>query len=126
MSVITSVPSSTTISAASTGAPQVQQAPQKKPLVTEKPKVVEQPIQKQEAPVDSEHLKKMITQANTQMAGAGRQHLSFGYEERINRMYVQIKDNETGEVVREIPPRQLIEQMAKMSEMIGILLDRNA
>lgn len=75
--------------------------------------------------VDSKRLQEMVDRANKQLAGAGNQRLSFGYEERLNRLYVQIKDNATGEVVREIPPQKLIEQQAAMSEMIGIILDRN-
>ena len=98
-----------------------------------KPKAPAQPVESTAGPVtpevdnaaESERLQEMIDRANKQLAGAGNQRVSFGYEERLNRLYVQIKDNATGEVVREIPPRKLIEQQAAMSEMIGIILDRN-
>ena len=124
MNPINSISSSATTSGtAGATQPQVQQ---KKPLVLNEPRKIEQSVQKQEVPVDNENLKKLIARANTQMTAAGNQHLSFGYEERLNRLYVQIKDNATGEVVREIPPRKLIEQQAAMSEMIGMILDRNA
>ena len=127
MNAINSISSSATTSSSSgttvATQPQVQQ---KKPLILNEPKEVEQTVQKQETPVDNENLKKLIDQANTQMAAAGNQRLSFIYEERLNRLYVQIKDNATGEVVREVPPRKLIEQQAAMSEMIGMILDRNA
>jgi len=124
MNAINSISSSATTSGTAGAAqPQVQQ---EKPIVLKEPKKIEQPVQKQEVPVDNANLKKLIARANTQMTAAGNQHLSFGYEERSNRLYVQIKDNATGEVVREIPPRKLIEQMADMREMIGMILDRNA
>lgn len=115
--------SATTSGTAVATQPQVQQ---KKPPVLNKPKAAEPPEQKQEPAVNNEHLKKLIARANAQMTAAGNQHLSFGYEERSNRMYVQIKDNVSGEVIREIPSRKLIEQQADMSEMIGMILDRNA
>ncbi len=124
MNAINSISSSATTSG-TTGATQPQ-VEQKRTFVSNEPKEVKQAVQKQEVPVDNENLKKLIDRANTQMTAAGNQHLSFGYEERLNRLYVQIKDNATGEVVREIPPRKLIEQQAAMSEMIGMLLDRNA
>ena len=124
MNAINSISSSATTSG-TTGATQPQ-VEQKRTFVSNEPKAVEQAVQKQEVPVDNENLKKLIDRANTQMTAAGNQHLSFGYEERLNRLYVQIKDNATGEVVREIPPRKLIEQQADMSEMIGMILDRNA
>jgi flagellar protein FlaG len=124
MNAINSISSSATTSG-TTGATQPQ-VEQKRTVVSNEPKEVKQAVQKQEAPVDNENLKKLIDRANIQMTAAGHQHLSFGYEERLNRLYVQIKDNATGEVVREIPPRKLIEQQAAMSEMIGMILDRNA
>ncbi len=125
MSVINSI-SSTAVTPNATGSVQARIQP-KKAVAADKPKAVEQPEQqKQEPAVSHEHLKKLIARANTQMTAAGNQHLSFGYEERSNRMYVQIRDNASGEIVREIPSRKLIEQQADMSEMIGMILDRNA
>jgi flagellar protein FlaG len=102
------------------------QSQQKKPVGLNQPQEVKQTVQKQESSVDNENLKKLVDRANRQLAGAGNQRLSFGYEERLNRLYVQIRDSATGEIVREIPPRKLIEQQAAMSEMIGIIIDRNA
>ncbi len=125
MNAINGISSSATTSSGATGAEQLQ-VQQKKPLIINEQKEVKQAVQKQEASVDNENLKKLIARVNKQMAAAGNQRVSFGYEERLNRLYVQIKDNVSGEVVREIPPRKLIEQQAAMSEMIGIILDRNA
>lgn len=84
-------------------------------------------VEKQQpASIDSENIKKLVEQANARLTAAANERVSFSYEERLNRLYVQIKDNATGEVVREIPPRRLIESQAALSEMIGIILDRNA
>lgn len=80
----------------------------------------------QEAAMSKEEVKQLVEQANVQLAGASNQSVSFGYEERLNLLYVQIKDSATGEVIREIPSRELIEQKAAMSEMIGMIIDRNA
>jgi flagellar protein FlaG len=130
MSVVNSI-SSPAVTPGATGTVQAQIQPRKAIAAdmpkAAQPKAVEQPEQKKQEPaVSSEHLQKLIARANTQMAAAGNQHLSFGYEERSNRMYVQIRDNASGEVVREIPSSKLIEQQADMSEMIGMILDRNA
>ena len=118
MSVINSISSTTTTSTATEPQVQLPKLPQANRA--------ERVTQEMEAAVDHERLKELIERANRKLAGANNQRLSFGYEERLNRLYVQIKDNVTGEVVREIPPRKLIEQQAAMSEMIGIILDRNA
>ncbi|ATX82963.1 flagellar protein FlaG [Mariprofundus ferrinatatus] len=100
-------------------------AAQQKPLVVSNSKDLDKTVQKQDAPVDSEAVKEAVAQANARLTAASSERLSFGYEERLNRLYVQIKDNATGEVVREIPPKKLIEQQAAMSEMIGMILDKS-
>jgi len=122
MSVISSISPTTTTSTA------VESQAQPKIQLPKLPQagLAERVTQEMEAAVDHERMQEMVDRANRKLAGAGNQRLSFGYEERLNRLYVQIKDNATGEVVREIPPRKLIEQQAAMSEMIGIILDRNA
>lgn len=125
MSAINSISSSATTPHATGTLPQGKPKLQVPEAEHARPVAPDTEIATEEAAVDSEHLQQMIERANRQLAGAGNQRLSFGYEERLNRLYVQIKDNATGEVVREIPPRRLIEQQAAMSEMIGIILDRN-
>jgi len=120
MSVIAGISSSTTPAAVA------GTQPHSKPELQMPEKSQTEPVaQDAGTAVDHQRLQQMIERANRQLSGAGNQHLSFGYEERLNRLYVQIKDNATGEVVREIPPQKLIEQQAAMSEMIGIIIDRN-
>ena len=111
-----------------TGPIQTQARPviAKAPVVAEHSNDVKQAAQQQAAAVSKEDVKQLVDQANMQLAGTGIQSVSFGYEERLNLLYVQIKDNETGEVVREFPSRQAMEQKAAMSEMIGMIIDRNA
>ena len=125
MSIINStVPSTTTSGTA--GSVQVQA----RPMVAQPPVTrasgVALAAQPQQAEVSKEEVKQIVKEANMKLASVGGEHVSFGYEERLNLLYVQIKDNATGEVVREIPSRDVIEQKAAMSEMIGIILDRNA
>ena len=120
MSIINSISASATTSTAT------ETMPQSKPKLQMPEKSRAAPVARDaETQVDNQRLQQMIEQANRQLAGAGNQRLSFGYEERLNRLYVQIKDNATGEIVREIPPEKLIRQQAAVSEMIGIILDRN-
>jgi len=52
--------------------------------------------------------------------------LSFGYDEESDRVYVQVIDTDTGEVVRQIPPERMLEMLAQVREMIGLILDEKA
>jgi len=38
---------------------------------------------------------------------------------------VQVINNETQEVVREIPPQKILDMVAKMWELAGIIVDRH-
>ncbi len=68
-------------------------------------------------------LEKALQQANMEFAGSN-QKVSFIYEKRINQMFVQIVDKTTGEVVKEVPPKEFIEHKIAMHELIGVLLDK--
>ena len=52
--------------------------------------------------------------------------LRFAVHEDTGRTVVRIIDEETNEVVREVPPEELLDVAAKMEQMMGMLLDENA
>lgn len=43
-----------------------------------------------------------------------------------NRIVVRLVDTETGDVIRQVPPEQLLKAFYRMEEAIGILLDEKA
>lgn len=47
----------------------------------------------------------------------------FAYDETTKRISITIKDKETDEVIREVPPKETLEMVAKMWELAGILVD---
>jgi len=49
--------------------------------------------------------------------------LDFRVDEETNRVVVKVVDTTTDKVIKEIPPEQLLQLVAKMQEMIGILVD---
>lgn len=49
--------------------------------------------------------------------------LRFDVYEDTNRVYVQIIDENTREVIKQIPPEEMLELSAKIQEMVGIMLD---
>ena len=87
----------------------------------QKPAADSEPVEKK-APTEAE-LKKALQQANMEFAGSN-QKISFIYEKRINQMFVQIVDKSSGEVVKEVPPKEFIEHKVAMHEFIGLLLDK--
>ena len=53
---------------------------------------------------------------------------SIEYEKHdvFNTYIVKIVDRETREVIREIPPRKILDMVASMCEIAGVLLDKKA
>lgn len=64
-------------------------------------------------------LNKFIDDENTHVVY--EQHDKFK-----NTFIVKIVDNSTGQVIQEIPPKKLLDMVAKMCEMVGVLFDKKA
>lgn len=52
--------------------------------------------------------------------------LDFSVHGKTGRIQVSVTDKESGEVIREIPPEEVLNLMAKLDEMMGILYDEKA
>ena len=50
--------------------------------------------------------------------------LSFNYDERIDKVVVSVKEGDTDEVIRQIPPEQMVELAAKFKNQLrGLILN---
>ena len=47
----------------------------------------------------------------------------FSYHEETKRVSIKVIDEDTKEVIKEIPPEETLEMIAKMWELAGILVD---
>lgn len=74
---------------------------------------------------NSEYLRKAIERANKVIFGENR-HFEFKLHEESNEVIVRLVDNETGEVLREIPSEKLIEMVERIWELVGIIVDKKA
>lgn len=50
--------------------------------------------------------------------------LSFTYHKETEQLVVEVIDPESGKVVRQIPPEELLDLAVKLQEMIGLFLDK--
>jgi len=55
---------------------------------------------------------------------ASNSHLKFEFHEELQEYYVTLVDETTNEIVREIPPKKLLDMYAAMNEYLGILIDK--
>ncbi len=50
--------------------------------------------------------------------------LKFKLHEDLDRYYIEVVDQDTEKVVREIPSKELLDMYAKMTEFLGIFIDK--
>lgn len=48
----------------------------------------------------------------------------FKVHEGTNRTMVKVIDRETEEIIREIPPEEILDLVDKMNELVGLMMDR--
>ncbi|NLN41163.1 MAG: flagellar protein FlaG [Clostridiales bacterium] len=65
-----------------------------------------------------------IEKANATLKGVNTS-FKFSIHETTKEIVVQVINNETQEVIREIPPQKILDMVAKMWELAGIIVDRH-
>ncbi|HEY8889411.1 MAG TPA: flagellar protein FlaG [Clostridium sp.] len=53
-------------------------------------------------------------------------HLQYEKHDFFNQMIIKVVDNDTNQVIKEIPSRKILDVVAKMCEMAGVLVDKKA
>ncbi|MBV4445935.1 flagellar protein FlaG [Clostridium tyrobutyricum] len=68
-------------------------------------------------------LKDAVDHAN-KISDEMQTHLKFEIYGKFNDIVVQILDNDTNKVVREVPPKKLIDMVEKFCELSGFFMDK--
>jgi len=79
----------------------------------------QKPIPKAEA---SEALIKAL---NNDMETLHRVGLQFSVHEDTGQTVVRVVDKDSGKLIRQIPPQELLDLATKLEDMMGILFDKN-
>ncbi len=73
-----------------------------------------------QAEQQKEQIRKAVEQLNRNMKNSSA---IFGIHEETNRVTIKIIDKETKEVIKEYPPEETLDMIAKAWEIAGILVD---
>lgn len=74
-------------------------------------------------PVSERIVIEAIEKANRAIRGVYTQ-LEFSIHEKTGDIMVKVKNSESGEVIREIPPEKILDLVANIWEMLGIIVDK--
>lgn len=78
--------------------------------------------EKAEKSITEQELHKAVEETNRIIFG-DNEKFEFKIHERTGRFLVKLVDNETEETIREIPPEKILDLIANIWEMVGILVD---
>lgn len=78
--------------------------------------------EKNELPISEKVVIDAIEKANKAIMGANTK-FEFSIHEKTKEIMVKVVDSETHKVIREIPPEKILDMVAKMWEMAGIIVD---
>ncbi len=73
--------------------------------------------------ISNEKLKKIKDATNKVLAQLNIQ-LDFTFDKQLKKIIVKVINKETGEVIRQIPPEEMLKIAKRMEEMVGVLLDK--
>ncbi|WGG45223.1 flagellar protein FlaG [Rossellomorea sp. DA94] len=74
-------------------------------------------------PVTKEKMQDVVHGMN-EFLSASNSHLKFEFHDKLKEYYVTIVDDESQEVVREIPAKKILDMYAAMTEYVGLMVDK--
>ncbi len=74
----------------------------------------------------SEESVSLITQELNELMSKINCNLQFSYNKDVDVMSVKMVDKSTNEVIKELPPEEMIKNIRQAREWIGAFLDKNA
>lgn len=78
----------------------------------------ERALTKEQAGQMTEEINKFMERLNTD--------IHFTLHEKTEQLMLQVVDRKNGEVIKEIPSEEMLDMIAKISEYVGVLLDKKA
>lgn len=90
-----------------------------KPIKAEEKKGNEQQREREHAPSEAT-IDDAVKSANRRMEHT---RCEYSYHKKTNRVSIKVINDDTNEVIREIPPEKSLDMLQKMWEMAGILVD---
>lgn len=98
----------------------------------EQPKQEQTTVQQMNAKQEEERTSKEISKQKLEEIVKGMNEflqpshtsLKFNVHEDLKEYYIQLIDDRTKEIVREIPPKKLLDMYAAMMKFVGLIVDR--
>jgi len=84
----------------------------------------EENVKEEERDQDLSNLQDLVSDAQGNLNSMHDVDLQFSVHKLSGKMMVTVKDASTGDVIREIPPSEILDIAARLEEMVGLLFDQ--
>lgn len=71
-----------------------------------------------------ENIDNLVDTLNSAAKSVNRR-ISFVFNEKVNRVIMKVEDTNTNEVIREIPPKEMVRLLERFHELIGMFVDES-
>jgi Uncharacterized flagellar protein FlaG len=78
--------------------------------------------EKRELPISEKAVLNAVEKANKAVSMSGRT-FEYSIHEKTKEIMIKVIDSDTKKVIREIPPEKILDMVANMMEMAGLLVD---
>ena len=85
------------------------------------PSTVPQEGAKEGKPQDVAHMTEVVADIQNNLSMIHNVDLQFSVHEATGEIMVTVREESTGEVIREIPPSEMLDLAARIDEMVGLL-----
>ena len=75
--------------------------------------------------INHDDLDKVVEELNKQFK-IFNVRMSFSYDEDKNITIIKVQDRKTGEIIKQIPPEEMLKSLTKISALVGIFVDQLA
>lgn len=90
--------------------------------ISSTPSVETELVTGEENEISKEKLQQAVDTMNNVLE-ANNNAAKFVYHEGLDRFYVAVVNKETDQVVKEIPPKKLLDAFYEMQKMLGLIVD---
>lgn len=81
---------------------------------------------KGQLPVNADHVQAAAAQLKQVIEAASSRRLSMDFDHESDQAFMRVTDLQTGEVIKQIPTKEVLELHARLQDFIGMFIDKTA
>tara|TARA_B100000902_G_scaffold169574_1_gene164108 strand:+ start:932 stop:1360 length:429 start_codon:yes stop_codon:yes gene_type:complete len=72
---------------------------------------------------DASEISNLVSSVNQYVDAVSNNKVGFQYDQQNERHIVLVKDKDTNEIIREIPPKEMVDLLKNLEDITGIIYD---